>query len=267
MPRPKGTVRKQCIIYLIIDGSGSMKGSKIEQVNYAIPNILDNIEKLNNENLNSEVKVAIMRFANDVTWVTPKPVTPEEMRKQWKPIEAKGRTILSTALLELDSKMDYEENGGFHDNVAGVVRPGIIFVTDGCPENYNNALQQIQNNPWWDKAFRFCLACGDEFAERSETVFDELTGGRDFVRAITKENSKYLKDYITIVTTVISTTVSTRRRRLQQLENNNSDDTNIEKTLVKPYSEYDNERLSDANAIKSELESFEKINSITRRKP
>ncbi len=221
----EGTKRRQCIIYLLIDSSGSMDGEKIESVNYAIPDVLDSIKQLNDDNPEAEIKVAIMTFATDWNWVTPIPQKPEDLKISWSDLKASGCTSLGKACDELDRVMHRVESGGFHDDSAGALKPGVIFITDGMPtDNYQSALDKLKKNHWFSRAFKYCLACGDDFeSEENQEVFVDLVGNKELIHLISDDNAMKLGDYIKVVTATISKSVSTIDA-VEQNENINTSD-------------------------------------------
>ena len=203
-----GTQKRQCLIYLVIDTSGSMDGTKISQVNYSIPQVLSSIQDLNDSNPEAEIEVALLAFDSHARWVTKNPEKPEDLKKHWKDLTANGLTELGEACNFLNEKMHRTKNGGFHDDSAGALTAGVIFITDGLPTgSYKPALAKLQKNHWYKDAFKYCLACGDDLSE-GMSVFEELVGNNECIHLISDENACRLGDYIRVVTAIVSDSVS-----------------------------------------------------------
>lgn len=199
--------RNQCLIFLVLDTSGSMFGEKIGSVNRAIEEVLDEMQSLSDSNPYSQIEVAVLDFATTSRWVTNEPLTPENFKKSWIPLTADGMTDLGSALGELNQKLKRKSHGGWIDDSRGVCAPGIIFFTDGLPTHeYKSQLEKLKKNGWYQNAFKYCLAAGDDLEDGLE-VFKELVDSKDGhegIHLITDSNMSKLADYIKLATIAIS---------------------------------------------------------------
>ena len=168
-------------ILFLIDVSGSMRGQRIAQVNYALENIFKELRR--RDDMQSVIKIGIMEFADEGRWVTPQPVLLDDF--VFTQIEARQwGTLYSKAFDALNDKLRRE---GFMDPKLGeYFAPLILLVTDGEPMDENEypaALARLQSNGWFRKSIKYAIAAGDE-AKKPEVgrILSEFTGVRENVR-------------------------------------------------------------------------------------
>ena len=168
-------------ILFMIDVSGSMRGKRIAQVNYALENIIKELRK--RDDVNSAIKVGVMEFSDTAEWVTPQPVPLDDF--PFTQIEAKPWiTCYAKAFDLLNEKLRRE---GFLDpNLGEYFAPLILFITDGEPVDtaeYPAALERLKKNGWFNKSAKYAIAVGEE--ARNEEIGRALaafTGQRENVR-------------------------------------------------------------------------------------
>ena len=132
-------------LFYLFDKSGSMMGTKIGQVNYAMKDIPKIIKEVADSAPNANIVVAAATFSTDVNWITPKPLTPDEFIKQWHDIQAEGLTSLGAVLKSLNEKMSRKAFLG--DNPMGYLAPGIIILSDGAPtDDWEKPLEELKKN-------------------------------------------------------------------------------------------------------------------------
>ena len=147
-------------IFFIIDVSGSMKGQRIAQVNYALENIFKELRK--KDDFNAVIKIAIMKFSDRAEWITKQPILLKDYI--FAPIEATPYgTFYSKAFdcLNADLRRDRFLDPSLGDYFA----PLILFITDGEPldENmYPAALNKLNHNGWFVNAAKYAIAAGKE---------------------------------------------------------------------------------------------------------
>lgn len=198
------SVRTMAMFYLF-DCSGSMAGTKIGQVNYAMKDIPKIIKDVSDSAPNANITVAAASFSNNVAWITPKPQTPDEFIDTWKDMRAEGLTSLGAMLESLNEKMSRSAFLG--ENPMGYLAPGIVILSDGEPtDEWRDALERLQKNNWFKNAIKIAFAVGDD-ANRS--VLAEITGTDEAVIAI--DNPEKIRDYIKFVTAVVSKTGTTNQ--------------------------------------------------------
>lgn len=168
-------------ILFLIDVSGSMRGQRIAQVNYALENIFKELRK--RDELNSTIKIGIMEFAETAKWITEQPVPLDDY--VFTQIAAQPWiTNYGNAFSLLNAKLRREE---FLDPRMGeYFAPLILFVTDGEPVDvteYPAELEKLQHNGWFKKSAKYAIAVGEE--ARNEDIgrlLSMFTGVRENVR-------------------------------------------------------------------------------------
>ena len=159
-------------ILFLVDVSGSMRGQRIGEVNYAMESIFRELNR--RDDPNSVIKVGIMEFSEQAQWVTPQPVLLENF--VFTKIEAKPWiTCYANAFNALGEKLSRK---AFMDpNLGEYFAPVILFITDGEPtdfDKYPAALKKLQNNGWFRKSAKYAIAVGEE--ARTTEIGNLLTG-------------------------------------------------------------------------------------------
>lgn len=168
-------------IFFIIDVSGSMRGMRIGQVNYAIENIIKELRT--RDDLNSVIKVAIMEFCNEATWKTPTPILIDDY--VFTPIDTyPAYTCYGKAFDALEVKL---HKNGFMDPALGeYFAPLVMFVSDGEPTDFNEypvALEKLKKNKWFSKSSKYAIAVGEGAkTEKVGRILEQFTGIRENVR-------------------------------------------------------------------------------------
>lgn len=152
--------RRTLHIFYVLDTSGSMGGTPIAQLNMAID---ETIQVLNTEiaqkSADVQLKIAVLKFASGAEWLNP--VGPEDVENFiFEPLSAGGLTDVGAALTELDSKLS--RTSGYLQSMTGAYLPIIFFMSDGyATDNYQKALNAINQNKWFRSATKIGVAMGD----------------------------------------------------------------------------------------------------------
>ena len=121
-------------LYILLDTSGSMDGSKISALNDSMENIIIDLQEkaFNGKNID----IVVLSFARDVTWMHDKPIN--ILAFNWKPLTASGMTSLGKACCELAKNIStYPAN---NENTA------IVLLSDGCPtDDYDEGIMELRN--------------------------------------------------------------------------------------------------------------------------
>lgn len=190
-------------IFYLFDNSGSMSGSKIGQVNYAMKDIPKIIKDVADSAPNANIKVAAATFSSSVDWITPQPQTPDEFLNNWHDVQTNGLTSLGAALTSLNEKMSRKAFMG--DNPMGYLAPGIIILSDGEPtDDWERPLAELNKNNWFKSAIKIAFAVGDD-ADKS--VLAKICGSSEAVISI--DNPEQIRAYIKFVTAAVSKTGTT----------------------------------------------------------
>jgi len=168
-------------LILVIDVSGSMQGQRIGAVNYALENIIKELKK--QDDINSVIKLSILKFGGDAEWATPQPMPIDSF--VFTKIEATpsltnyGKAY--HALCEKLSKSAYM-NPSFGEYFA----PVIMFITDGEPtdlNDYPDELLHLKKNGWFNQSARYAIAVGKEArSEKVISLLQSFTNDRNNVR-------------------------------------------------------------------------------------
>ena len=199
----KEVAARTMALFYLFDKSGSMDGTKIGQVNYAMKDIPKIIKDVADGAPNANIVVAAATFSNDVEWITPKPQTPEEFIDSWQEIKAGGLTSLGAALKSLNEKMSRKEFLG--DNPMGYLAPGIIILSDGEPtDDWETPLKEIRKNNRFKNAIKVAFAVGEAAIN---DVLAEVCGSKEAVVSI--DDPEKIRQYIKFVTATVSKTGTT----------------------------------------------------------
>lgn len=179
---PSSSRKRQILnILFVIDVSGSMRGERIAQVNYALENIFDELRT--REDLNSSIKVGIMEFSDEAKWLMNRPIPLEDY--VFTQIEAQPWfTYYAKAFRELEKKL---HSGAFmNPDLGEYFAPLILFITDGEPvdvADYPKALDELKNNKWFRKSAKYAVAVGEDAkTEEIGRLLSQFTGVINNVR-------------------------------------------------------------------------------------
>ncbi|MBF0202305.1 MAG: VWA domain-containing protein [Desulfamplus sp.] len=164
--------RRKLHFFWIVDDSGSMSGSKIQKVNWAIRDVLPEIEKIGDEN-RLEIMMSAIKFGNDASWhVGPDPVGINQFK--WKDMSGNsGCTATSKALKLLIDSLDHNKLGKRN------VPPVCILLSDGhCTDSekdYMNAINTLNDSsklPWGTKAVRLSIGIAEQEGDYNKEELD-----------------------------------------------------------------------------------------------
>ena len=191
-------VKRQLVLFFIVDTSGSMMGEKITSVNEAIREVIPELPDVGGADI--DVKVACLKFSSGCEWLYPTPVAAEKF--QWQPEQPDGVTDLGAAFEELNRKLSKNE---FLTAPSGSVAPVLFLMSDGEPtDDYLSGLNKLKNNNWYKHAIKIAIAAGHD---ANKDVLKEFTGNIETV--IEVHNGVALKKWIRILT-VTSTMIGSR---------------------------------------------------------
>ncbi len=181
----EGIVKRQMVLFFVIDTSGSMQGSKIGAVNTAIREVLPELKDAGGSDV--DLKVACLTFSSGCQWLYPTPIASESF--QWNQVEADGVTDLGEACRELSEKLS---KNGFLKAPSGSVAPAIFLMSDGEPtDDFESGLAQLKQNNWFKYAIKVAVAIGDD---ANKDVLAKFTGNIEAV--ITVHTPEALKKWI-----------------------------------------------------------------------
>lgn len=168
----EGIVKRQMVLFFVVDTSGSMQGSKIGAVNTAIREVLPELKDAGGSDV--DLKVACLTFSSGCQWMYPTPIASESF--QWNQVEADGVTDLGEACRELSEKLS---KNGFLKAPSGSVAPAIFLMSDGEPtDNFESGLAQLKQNNWFKYAIKVAVAIGND---ANKDVLAKFTGNIEAV--------------------------------------------------------------------------------------
>jgi len=174
-------VRTVLPVIFLIDVSGSMgRHAKMESVNTAMAESLEQLDEMMGTSTNVEIKVNVLKFGcsegDPCQWMCPEMA--QLVAFEWVNLEADSNTPLGEAYFELESKLTRSE---FMVSPSGSFAPVIILITDGVPSNRQKAkegLEALRGNSWFTHAER--MAIGVDMREEDDTSFlDEFVRGAE----------------------------------------------------------------------------------------
>jgi uncharacterized protein YegL len=199
----EGIVRRQMVLFFIIDTSGSMAGTKIGAVNTAIREVLPELKDIGGSDV--ELKIACLKFSSGCEWMQPTPFAVENF--QWNNVDAEGVTDLGAACKELASKMHRTE---FLIAPAASVAPALFLMSDGdATDDYHGGLTELQGNQWFKYAIKVAVAIGND------ANMDELAKFTGNIEAVLKVHTpEALKKMIRFVS-VTSSKIGSKSQPMQ----------------------------------------------------
>lgn len=181
----EGIVKRQMVLFFVVDTSGSMQGTKIGAVNTAIREVLPELKDAGGSDI--DLKVACLTFSSGCKWMYPTPISSESF--QWINVDADGVTDLGQACRELSDKLS---KNGFLKAPSGSVAPAIFLMSDGEPtDDFESGLSLLKQNNWFKYAIKVAVAIGDD---ANKEALAKFTGNTEAV--ITVHTPEALKKWI-----------------------------------------------------------------------
>ncbi|MDE5754543.1 MAG: VWA domain-containing protein [Oscillospiraceae bacterium] len=167
-----GVSRKSLVIFFLIDTSGSMKGTKMGELNAVMEELIPEIRRVGEAD--TDVKIAVLTFSTNVMWMYSEPISIEDF--EWTRLRADGVTSMGAAFKELNIRMS---RNSFLNSPSLSFAPVIFLMTDGYPsDNYKEGLTALQQNTWYKYGLKTALGIGKE---ADDDMLAEFTGTKDTV--------------------------------------------------------------------------------------
>jgi len=212
----EGIVKRQMVLFFIVDTSGSMVGTKIGAVNTAIREVIPELKGIGGSDV--DLKIACLKFSSGCTWMHPSPIPAENF--QWNNLSADGVTDFGAACKELSDKMAKEK---FLSAPSASVAPAIFLMSDGEPtDDYKSGLALLQKNNWYKYAIKVAVAIGDD---ANIDVLKEFTGNIEAV--ITVHTPEALRKMIRFVS-ITSSQIGSKSQPMQDGDIESKQDAMIE---------------------------------------
>lgn len=164
--------KKSLVIFFMIDTSGSMKGTKMGELNTVMEELIPEIRKVGEAD--TDVKIAVLTFSTGVKWMYSQPISIEDF--EWTRLNAAGVTSMGAAFKELSDRMS---RNSFLNSPSLSFAPVIFLMTDGYPsDDYKEGLKALQGNSWYKFGLKAALGIGNE---ANDDMLAEFTGSKDTV--------------------------------------------------------------------------------------
>jgi uncharacterized protein YegL len=182
-------------VILLLDVSLSMSGSKIDNLNKAVADMLASFR--GSEGSESEIDVAVITFGGTVELAQP---LASAGTIEWTGLSTSGNTPMGTALQM--AKAMIEDKGVLPSRAY---RPTVVLVSDGQPtDDWQQPLDDFVSNGRSSKCDRMALAIG---ADANAEVLEKFIAGTDYPLFYAKDAAG-LQQYFQFVT--MSVTVRTK---------------------------------------------------------
>ena len=167
-----GVSKKSLVIFFLIDTSGSMKGTKMGELNTVMEELIPEIRRVGEAD--TVVKIAVLTFSTHVKWMYSEPINIEDF--QWARLSASGVTSMGEAFKELNARMS---RNSFLNSPSLSFAPVIFLMTDGYPsDDYKEGLEELSTNSWYKFGLKAALGIGNE---ANDEMLAEFTGSADTV--------------------------------------------------------------------------------------
>ncbi len=136
---PGGGVARRPLHFIVMaDCSGSMKGEKMQALNYALRSMLPHLLAWEEDQLQAQLLIQILAFASTPVWFVPDPVPVAELSSHWQNLEyvPMGRTNMGPAFRAVAEILSPERLE------RRALRPAILLVTDGLPTDPPGGFEQ-----------------------------------------------------------------------------------------------------------------------------
>lgn len=154
--RPGGELAARPLHFIwICDCSGSMRGEKIQQLNFAIRDAVPHMRSVADENPNAQVLVRALKFSHGAVWHIPQPTPVSQF--QWEDLAAAGETDMGKALAMVAEQLKIPPM------TDRALPPVLVLISDGQPtDDFNKGLRALMDQPWGKKAVRVAIAIGED---------------------------------------------------------------------------------------------------------
>lgn len=195
----------------ILDCSGSMKGEKIQQLNFAIRDAIPAMQDVAAENINAEILIRAVKFSSGAQWHMAVPTSVDDFT--WTDLNADGVTDMGKALSLVAEQLD---TNNMPDRG---LPPVLVLVSDGEPtDDYKGGLSELMSKPWAKKAARIAIAIGQD---ANTDVLEEFIGNSE-LKPLQANNAQTLVNYIKWVSTQVLKSVSAPSSHTNDMMQNNT---------------------------------------------
>jgi len=127
---PGGGVARRPLHFIVMaDCSGSMKGEKMQALNYALRSMLPHLASWERDQLQAQLLIRVLAFATRPRWHVPGPTSVADLSAQWRDLEFahQGLTNMGPAFRAIAEVLAPDQLE------RRALRPAILLITDGQP--------------------------------------------------------------------------------------------------------------------------------------
>lgn len=225
--------RRQLNLFYLIDTSFSMEGQKIESINQVMPEVINMVADISENNQdNAKIMVSCLSFNTTSEWMYDKPVEATEFC--WTPLTVTGCTQVGEVCKKLEAALHRgsKENPGVMYSETGHKNPCIIILSDGEPtDDWKVEFEKLKHNAWFKAATKLAIAIGND---ADINMLSEFVGSKELVVGV--HNIQGLKKMISTVSCSVSkvgsqsagtSTQSSNEQIVQDIKKTADDDTTI----------------------------------------
>ena len=158
---PGGGVARRPLHFIVMaDCSGSMKGEKMQALNFALRSMLPHLVDWERDQLQAQLLIRILAFASVPQWFVPDAIPVAQLSAHWRNLEymPMGRTNMGPAFRSVADVLTPERLE------RRALRPAILLVTDGLPTDppggFENGLAALLDIAAGRSALRLAVAIG-----------------------------------------------------------------------------------------------------------
>jgi uncharacterized protein YegL len=182
----EGIVRRQMVLFFMVDTSASMSGTKMGAVNTAIKELVPELKGVGGADI--DLKIAVLEFSSGFAWQNENtPISVDSFF--WNNLSADGVTMFGAACKELAAKLS---RNAFLKAPSASVAPVILLLSDGMPtDDWQSGLEVLKSNNWFKNAVKAAIAIGND---SDQEILANFTGDPNTV--ITVHTPEALKAMI-----------------------------------------------------------------------
>jgi uncharacterized protein YegL len=158
---PGGGVARRPLHFIVMgDCSGSMKGEKMQALNYALRAMLPHLVAWEREQVQAQLLMRILSFATTPRWHVAEPLPVAVLNDHWQDLQYvyQGRTNMGPAFEAVAEVL------GPQRLESRALRPAILLVTDGLPTDppgsFERGLNTLTSFPAGRSSLRLAVAIG-----------------------------------------------------------------------------------------------------------
>jgi uncharacterized protein YegL len=169
---PGGGVARRPLHFIVMaDCSGSMKGEKMQALNYALRSMLPHLLSWEGDQLQAQLLIRVLAFATRPGWHVPDPTSLADLSAQWRDLEfvPRGLTNMGPAFQAIAEVL------GPDQLERRALCPAILLITDGQPTDppggFESGLAALLGSAAGRSALRLAVAIGRDASSASLNRF------------------------------------------------------------------------------------------------